>query len=75
MFSQANLIQLPELFERWIIRPAIHWPLEALLDDIDESSPLQQSFTLFPGVEGLAPLHRQVVDSPTPGVVKVIFWD
>jgi hypothetical protein len=72
MFRHTHLIELSKLFECWIAGPAIHRPLEAFFDNIDKPNLLQQSLTLFPSVEGLAPFYGNVADGLAPGVEKVI---
>ena len=72
MLRHTHLIELSKLFECWIAGPAIHWPLEAFLDNIDKSNLLQQSLALFPSVEGLAPFYGDVADGLAPGIEEVI---
>jgi hypothetical protein len=72
VFRHANPIELSESFECRVAGPAIHWPFEAFLDNINEANLLQQSFAFFPSVKSLAPLYGNIVDGLAPGVVEVI---
>jgi hypothetical protein len=72
VFRHANSIEFSKSFECRVAGPAIHWPFVAFLDNINEADLFQQSFTLFPSVESLAPLYGYIVDGLAPGIVEVI---
>jgi len=75
VFQKTNLIQLADLFELRIRRPAVGGPFEPPFYYINEPGSVQCRPTLFPNVERLSPFAANLLYRAAPGIEEMVWPD